>query len=110
MMKIQSAKWTSVEHQSIFVELETGEVLGVADDMQNRHRVMLQDWIDADPINNIIADPDPPPAPPTTDELVDDLLNATDVNRRIIKALALVVADKTGMTPAEIRAAIIAKM
>lgn len=58
---------------------------------------------------NITPDPyvaPPPPIPPTNDELYEEVLQ----NQKVLKAIALVCAEQFGMTPAQMKTAVKAKM
>ena len=52
-MKINSADWTDVEKSTVKIILDTGEQLCVPANVDNRHWVEVQEWVDG---GGVIAD------------------------------------------------------
>ena len=106
-MTIQSAKPTR-DASGFIVTLTDGTVLSVPDDPTNRHRRLLQAWIDG---GGILDPADPAPTPPTNDEIYDRVIQ----NRKVFKGYVLAVNDGSivpgsNMTGPQIKAAVKAKM
>ncbi len=106
-MTIQSAKPTA-DGDGFIVTLDDGTVLSVPNDPANRHRQLLQDWLDDD---NTLDPADPPPPPPTNDEIYDQVIQ----NQKVFKGYVLTINDgsivpDSNMTGAQLKAAVKAKM
>lgn len=106
-MNIQSAK-PNQDATGFIVTLISGEIWHVPDSMENRHRIMLQKWLDA---GNTLDPADPPPTPPTNDEIYDQVIQ----NQKVFKGYVLAVNDGSivpgaGMTGAQLKTAVKAKM
>ncbi len=104
---IASAK-PNREATGFIVTLEDGTVLSVPDDLANRHRQLLQEWLDD---GNSLDPADPPPPPPTNDEIYDRVIQ----NRKVFKGYVLAINDGSivpgsNMTGAQLKAAVKAKM
>ncbi len=90
------------------VILDDGTELHVPDDMVNRHRRLLQVWLDA---GNTLDPADPPPPPPTNDQLYDQVIQ----NQKVFKGYVLAVNNGSivpgsNMTGAQLKAAVKANM
>ncbi len=104
---IASAK-PSQDATGFIVTLSNGDVLSVPDDPANRHRQLLQEWLDA---GNTLDPTDPPPLPPTDDEIYDQVIQ----NQKVFKGYVLATNDGSiepgsNMTGAQLKAAVKAKM
>lgn len=82
---------------------EPSKFNGFPDDMDNRHRREMQELLDAGKAELLAADP--PPAPPTKDERVGSFLQ-----NPVLKAALLVLAAGQGMTAAQFKTAVKAKL
>ena len=90
------------------VILDDGTELHVPDDLVNRHRQFLQEWLDD---GNVLDPADPPPTPPTNDEIYDQVI----ANQKVFKGYVLAVNDGSivpgsNMTGPALKAAVKAKM
>jgi hypothetical protein len=90
------------------VTLDSGDVLNVPDDLANRHRQLLQEWLDD---GNTLDPADPVPPPPTNDEIYDQVIQ----NQKVLKGYVLAVNDGSivpgsNMTGAQLKTAVKAKM
>ena len=106
-MTIQSAK-PNQDSTVFIVTLTNGTVLSVPDDLANRHRQLLQEWLDD---GNTLDSADPLPSPPTNDEIYDHVIQ----KEKVLKAYVLAVNDGSivpgsNMTNAQLKAAVKAKM
>ena len=66
------------------VTLDDGTVYSVPNNMTNRHRVMLQAWLDD---GNTLDPADPPPAPPTNEQIYDRVLKTNKVLKGLVKSI-----------------------
>ncbi len=82
-MTIQSAK-PNQDETGFVVTLLSGGVQSVPNDMSNRHRVMLQAWLDE---GNTLDPADPLPAPPTDEEVYDRVLKTNKVIKGLVKSI-----------------------
>ncbi len=106
-MLIVSAKPDS-DATGFIVALDSGTILRVPDDPDNRHRQLLQKWLDD---GNPLGPADPPIPPPTLDEIYD----RTILQQRVLKALVLALNDGSivpgaNVAPATLKTAVKAKM
>ena len=104
---IASAK-PNQDATGFLITLDDGTVVHVPDDLASRHRRLLQEWLDD---GNTLDPADPPPQPPTLDEIYDK----TILNERVLKALALALNDGSfipgsNLTNAQLKAIHKAKM
>lgn len=100
--------WTvkNIASGGYLVTTEDGRFFTVPNEPLNRHYQAVQDWIAA---GNTPLPADPPPAPPTLDEIYD----ATLQQQRVFKAYVLAVNDGSvvpGMTLVDLKTAVKAKM
>lgn len=106
-MTIQSAK-PDQDLTAFIVTLTDGTILSVPDDLSNRYRRALQEWLDA---GGTLGPADPPPPPPTNDEIYDEVIQ----NQKVLKAYILAINDGSitpgsNMTGVALKTAIKAKM
>ena len=90
------------------VALDNGDVLSVPDDLANRHRQLLREWLDD---GNTLDPPDPPPLPSTNDEIYDQVIQA----QKVFKGYMLAINDGSiipgsNMADVQLKAAVTAKM
>lgn len=98
-MHIQSVKATE-NGDSWIVTLTDGVVVHVPQNIDNRHARHVQKWIDA---GGTVDPVDPPPAPPTQDEEIDQM-------QAVFIAFLKAYAQREGVTLQQIRTAIKAQM
>ena len=106
-MSIQSAK-PNQDGSGFIVTLLDGTEQHVPNDLKNRHRQLLQEWLDD---GNTLDSADPSPPPPTNDEIYDQVIQ----NEKVFKGYVLAVNDGSivpgsDMTNAALKAAVKAKM
>lgn len=82
-MSIQSAK-PSRGQSGFLVTLDDGSEVHVPNDPSNRHRVMLQAWLDD---GNTLGPADPLPPPPTNEEIYDRVLQTNKVLKGLVKSI-----------------------
>lgn len=106
-MVIQSAK-PSQDGAGFIVTLDDGTEVHVPNDLSNRRRQMLQEWLDD---GNTLDPADPPPIPPTNDEIYDQVIQS----QKVLKAYILAINDGSivpgsSMSGAALKGAIKARM
>jgi len=95
-MKIQTAKLTSSGYLVTLVGDSTA--YNVPNASGNRHYEAVQEWIG---LGNTPDPADPPPAPPTNDEIYDQVMQ----QQAVLKAFALCINDGSIVPGANISAA-----
>ena len=95
---ITAAQYIDASHDTVLVN---GSMCVPAVEANRHYREVLA-WVAT---GNVIANENPPPAPPTNDEAY-----ATILENRAIKGLIKVCASKFNMSPGQIKAAIKAQM